>query len=304
MKIHIVQRNDTFQSIAEKYNVSVQDLIGMNTHINHLTGLVPGLKVKVPSPARKEESNVAQHIQKYYPNLDTSPIELKTVTTVEPEPVVVKQEAPIVQQVQQPTPTQVTKVKEEAIPVPLKPIQTEVPIQPNDGVKVGIGGVAASVEQYNVSVNQKNYQQSNQTTAQTQTQGVAAQPLPYPLPLTPSMLYSPYKPSCSSGPMPYPAPYANPYAVGPYVNPYPVSYGTPYELEIKKDGEWHEINVELFFTMPLMSLKPGESKNLEFNWAESYGKLAKGEYRIIKSVTVESDNPESFYVAAEFTITE
>ena len=228
MKIHIVQRNDTFQSIAEKYNVSVQDLIGMNTHINHLTGLVPGLKVKVPSPARKEESNVAQHIQKYYPNLDTSPIELKTVTTVEPEPVVVKQEAPIVQQVQQPTPTQVTKVKEEAIPVPLKPIQTEVPIQPNDGVKVGIGGVAASVEQYNVSVNQKNYQQSNQTTAQTQTQGVAAQPLPYPLPLTPSMLYSPYKPSCSSGPMPYPAPYANPYAVGPYVNPYPVSYGTPY----------------------------------------------------------------------------
>ena len=85
---------------------------------------------------------------------------------------------------------------------------------------------------------------------------------------------------------------------------YNVSYGTPYELEIKKDGEWHEINVELFFTMPLMSLKPGESKNLEFNWAESYGKLAKGEYRIIKSVTVESDNPESFYEAAEFTITE
>lgn len=85
---------------------------------------------------------------------------------------------------------------------------------------------------------------------------------------------------------------------------YNVSYGTPYELEIKKDGEWHEINVELFFTMPLMSLEPGESIDLEYNWAESYGELAKGEYRIIKSVTVESDNPESFYVAAEFTITE
>ena len=85
---------------------------------------------------------------------------------------------------------------------------------------------------------------------------------------------------------------------------YTVSYGTPYELEIKEDGEWHKINVELFFTMPLMSLEPGESIDLEFNWAESYGKLAKGEYRIIKSVTVESDNPESFYVAAEFTITE
>lgn len=85
---------------------------------------------------------------------------------------------------------------------------------------------------------------------------------------------------------------------------YNVSYGTPYELEIKEDGEWHKINVELFFTMPLMSLKPGESENLEFNWAESYGELAKGEYRIIKSVTVESDIPESFYVASEFTIVE
>lgn len=85
---------------------------------------------------------------------------------------------------------------------------------------------------------------------------------------------------------------------------YNVSYGTPYELEIKKDGKWHEINVELFFTMPLMSLKPGESIDLEFNWAESYGELAKGEYRIIKNVTVESTSPEKIYVAAEFTIAE
>ena len=53
-----------------------------------------------------------------------------------------------------------------------------------------------------------------------------------------------------------------------------------------------------------MNLKPGESKNLEFNWTDSYGKLAKGEYRIIKSFTVQSDIPERFYVAAEFTINE
>ena len=84
MKIHIVQRNDTFDSIAEKYNVSVQDLIGMNTHINHLTPLVPGLKVKVPSPVRKDEPNVAQNIQKYYPNLDKESINLQTATTTEP----------------------------------------------------------------------------------------------------------------------------------------------------------------------------------------------------------------------------
>ena len=29
MKIHIVQRNDTFESIARKYDVSIQDLVGM-----------------------------------------------------------------------------------------------------------------------------------------------------------------------------------------------------------------------------------------------------------------------------------
>ena len=53
MKIHIVQRNDTFESIARKYDVSIQDLVGMNTHINPQAGLVPGLKVKVPSHVRK-----------------------------------------------------------------------------------------------------------------------------------------------------------------------------------------------------------------------------------------------------------
>ena len=84
---------------------------------------------------------------------------------------------------------------------------------------------------------------------------------------------------------------------------YAVSYGTPYELEIKKNGKWHKINVELFFNLPLMTLNSGESTNLEFNWAESYGKLAKGEYRIIKKITVEIPNqPDSFYVASEFTI--
>ena len=84
---------------------------------------------------------------------------------------------------------------------------------------------------------------------------------------------------------------------------YTVSYGTPYELEIKKNGKWHKINVELFFNLPLMTLNSGESTNLEFNWAESYGKLAKGEYRIIKKITVEIPNqPDSFYVASEFTI--
>ena len=74
-----------------------------------------------------------------------------------------------------------------------------------------------------------------------------------------------------------------------------ISYGNPYEIEIKKDGKWRKINLKLYFTMPLFELDPDEEKELEISWGESYGKLSKGDYRIIKSVS-------SFYVAAEFSI--
>lgn len=123
MKIHIVQRNDTFESIANKYDVSVQDLIGMNTHINQLAGLVPGLKVKVPESSRKEEANVAQHIQKYYPNLDMSPVELKTATTAETK----AHKPPF-------------SAEDEAVPIPMKPLPNETakPSHPNDGVKINM----------------------------------------------------------------------------------------------------------------------------------------------------------------------
>ena len=40
-------------------------------------------------------------------------------------------------------------------------------------------------------------------------------------------------------------------------------YGTPYEIEIKKDGEWHKINVELNFTMPAFQLSARENKKIE-----------------------------------------
>ena len=59
-------------------------------------------------------------------------------------------------------------------------------------------------------------------------------------------------------------------------------YGSPYEIEIKKDGEWHKINVELNFDMPAFPLSSKESKEIELDWANEYGKLAKGTYRIIK----------------------
>lgn len=81
-------------------------------------------------------------------------------------------------------------------------------------------------------------------------------------------------------------------------------YGNPYEIEIKKDGEWHKINVELNFTLPTFHLLPKESKEIELNWENEYGKLSKGTYRIIKGINYEYEEGKykSFNVAVEFTI--
>ena len=81
-------------------------------------------------------------------------------------------------------------------------------------------------------------------------------------------------------------------------------YGTPYEIEIKKDGEWHKINVELNFTMPAFQLSAKENKEIEINWENGYGKLEKGTYRIIKGIDYEYEEEKykSFNIAVEFTI--
>lgn len=81
-------------------------------------------------------------------------------------------------------------------------------------------------------------------------------------------------------------------------------YGNPYKIEIKKDGEWHKINVQLDFTLPAFGLKAKETKEIELDWEHGYGKLASGTYRIIKSIDYEKEegNFETFNVAVEFTI--
>ena len=52
-------------------------------------------------------------------------------------------------------------------------------------------------------------------------------------------------------------------------------YGNPYKIEIKKDGVWHKINVEVYFDMPAFQLSAKESKRIVLDWENGYGKLAK-----------------------------
>ena len=81
-------------------------------------------------------------------------------------------------------------------------------------------------------------------------------------------------------------------------------YGSQYEIEIKKDGEWHKINAELYFNLLLFQLSAKESKEIELDWENGYGKLAKGTYRIIKEIDYEYEKEkyETFNVAVEFNI--
>ena len=81
------------------------------------------------------------------------------------------------------------------------------------------------------------------------------------------------------------------------------TYGNPYEIEIKKDGEWHKINVLIDFTLPAFPLKPGEAKEIKIGWKDGYGKLPTGNYRIIKRVSTEEDGKsKTFNIALEFNI--
>lgn len=81
-------------------------------------------------------------------------------------------------------------------------------------------------------------------------------------------------------------------------------YGNPYEIEIKKDGEWRKIKVQLYFTLPALNLPSKESKEIELDWEYGYGKLSEGTYRIIKEIVYEYEEGkyESFNKAVEFTI--
>lgn len=83
-----------------------------------------------------------------------------------------------------------------------------------------------------------------------------------------------------------------------------IIYDDTYELEIKKDGSWYKIDVELLFNEPIWNLDSGVSKELDFNWKKSYGDLDTGTYRIIKAVSLENSDGvyEEYYIGAEFTI--
>lgn len=83
-----------------------------------------------------------------------------------------------------------------------------------------------------------------------------------------------------------------------------IQYGSSYEIEIKKNDEWHKINAELNFTLQLFILESKKKNEFKLNFEEGYGKLPSGTYRVIKKIDKEKEDGlfDSFYVSTEFTI--
>ncbi len=83
-----------------------------------------------------------------------------------------------------------------------------------------------------------------------------------------------------------------------------LEYGTPYSIEKYEDGYWKNAQTinELFFTMQAFGLNKGETKEININWKNGYGKL-KGKYRIVKDFSYqENDDYVSFNKYLEFEI--
>lgn len=80
-----------------------------------------------------------------------------------------------------------------------------------------------------------------------------------------------------------------------------INYNNAYTIEVKRDNVWHELNIINEFVDETYEVDPKSTDQITIDWESSYLKLPKGEYRVIKEITVPS-TLELFYVAGEFTI--
>ncbi len=80
-----------------------------------------------------------------------------------------------------------------------------------------------------------------------------------------------------------------------------LNYGQDYSIQKEKDGRWYVVEPlsPVAVTMELLWIPTGSEDAMEINWEDSYGKLPKGHYRIIKSF---ADEQKGYYLAGEFTI--
>ena len=89
---------------------------------------------------------------------------------------------------------------------------------------------------------------------------------------------------------------------------YNYNYGSAYEIEVKKEGQWKSIELKepLTWTEIAFILKAKESNEINIDFNYGYGELSKGEYRLVKTVNKEQIDPrgtvQTKIIYAEFEI--
>ena len=73
-------------------------------------------------------------------------------------------------------------------------------------------------------------------------------------------------------------------------------------LQAEQDGRWYAIETgEWSNTAEAQIFAPGETE-VELSWADSYGALPKGRYRVVKGFWPVAAGETPLYLAAEFTL--
>ena len=80
-----------------------------------------------------------------------------------------------------------------------------------------------------------------------------------------------------------------------------------YTLECERDGVWYTVEAKGDFanTMELMLFAPGQTLTHTFDFAERYGALPGGKYRVVKSWWANASATREageFYLTCEFTV--
>ena len=80
-----------------------------------------------------------------------------------------------------------------------------------------------------------------------------------------------------------------------------IDYTLAYEIEAKRDNKWYKLGVIAEFVEEIYEVDAKSTDQIIVDWEKTYLKLPKGEYRLVKEISVPS-TLELFYVAGEFKI--